>query len=75
MKAFTLYSKDTQNLRMLLVKLQNHGKLHCDFEEFCRIYDEWHRLAFPGVAVDSSSANFRDDWFRDFVNFIANYDI
>lgn len=75
MKAFTVYPKDEINLRLLLAKLQNYGKCNCDFETFCQIYNEWHLNAFPGCPVSTTTANFRNDWFMDFVNYMAGVDL
>ena len=75
MKAFTLYQKSEIDLRKLLNKLQNYGKINCSFQEFCTVYNEWHLKTFPGLPISTTSANFRDDWFMDFVNYIINRDI
>lgn len=75
MKALTIYSKGEIHLRQLLRKLQDYGKLNCDFETFSKLYGEWHKKAFPGCPVNTMSALFREEWFIEFVNFLANKDI
>lgn len=75
MKAFCPYTKDEANLRELLSNLEKVGKINCDFTTFCRAYNEWHLKAFPGTPVSSAAVNFRRDWFIDFVNFLANYEV
>lgn len=40
MKALTIYSKGEIHLRQLLRKLQDYGKLNCDFETFSKLYEE-----------------------------------
>lgn len=75
MKAFTIYPKSEIDLRRLLSKLQHVGQMNCDFPTFARIYEEWHKTAFPGVAVSTAGINMRDDWFVDFVNYLAKRDI
>ena len=75
MKAFTLYSKQEANLRVLLNKLQYCGKINCDFETFSQLYYEWHLETFPGCEVDTGAATFRSDWFGSFVDYLANADI
>lgn len=75
MKAFYMYTKDEANLRLLLSKLENVGQMRCNFSTFCEVYAEWHRKTFPGVSVNTSTVNFRDDWLLDFVQFLANYEV
>lgn len=75
MKALTIYTKGEINLRKLLRKLQDYGELNCDFETFSKLYEEWHKKTFPGCSVNSMTAIFREDWFTEFVNFLANKDI
>jgi hypothetical protein len=75
MKAFTLYPKEERDLCKLLEKMKNYGKMNCDFAEFCQIYNEWHIKTFPGTKISTDSANWRDDWFIDFINYITNRDI
>lgn len=75
MKAFCPYTKDKANLRELLSNLEKVGQINCDFPMFCRAYNEWHLKAFPGTPVSSTTVNFRRDWFFDFVNFLANYEV
>lgn len=75
MKAFNLYTKDEVNLRLLLSKLEKVGQIHCNFSTFCEAYNEWHLKTFPGTSVNTSTANFRNDWFFDFVQFLANYEV
>jgi len=75
MKAFSIYPKEEIDLRILLNKLQNYGKINCDFNSFSCIYNEWHQINFPGIKISTNSAIWRDDFFRSFVNFIANQEI
>lgn len=75
MKALTIYPKQEIHLRQLLKKLQDYGELNCDFNTFSKLYNKWHTKAFPGCPINTQSAIFRDDWFLDFVNFLANADI
>ncbi len=75
MKAFCPYTKDEANLRVLLSNMEKVGKINCDFPTFCRAYNEWHHKAFPGTPVSSTTVNFRDDWFLDFVTFLGNYEV
>ena len=75
MKAFILYSRNEIELRKALDKLKNYGKINCTFEQFNQIFVEWHEKTFPNCPVNIRTAFFRDDWFIDFVNFIANYEI
>lgn len=75
MKAFEPYSKEERNLRILCRRLQDYGKVQCTFKQFNEIYCEWHLKAFKGCPVSTTTATFRNDWFLDFVNFLANYEI
>ncbi len=75
MKAFTIYSKEEIEMRLLLNKLKNYGNFNGDFKTFCRLYTEWHLKTFPNCKVSVSSVNFREDWFIEFVNYIANIEI
>ncbi len=75
MKALRTYSKEETHLRQLLRKLNDYGELNCDFPTFSKLYEEWHQKTFPGCEIDTMTAIFRDDWFLDFVNFLANKDI
>lgn len=75
MKALTIYFKGEIHLRQLLRKLSDYGKINCDFPAFSKLYAEWHNKAFLGCPVDSMIAIFRDDWFLDFDNFLANKEI
>ncbi len=75
MKAFTLYTKEEIELRRLLRKLQDYGTINCDFKTFEQIYIRWHAKTFPGCKISVQSVNFRDDWFREFVEFLANEEI
>lgn len=75
MKALTLYSKEEIHLRQLLRKLNDYGKINCDFPTFSKLYEEWHKKTFPGRPVDIATAMCRDDWFIEFVNFLANKNI
>ena len=75
MKAFTIYRKEEIHLRLLLRKMQDYGTINCDFETFSKLYAEWHMKAFPGCPVNTQSAIFREDWFKDFINYLANKDI
>lgn len=75
MKALTIYPNGEVHLRQLLRKLNDYGEINCDFPAFSKLYEEWHKKAFPGCPVNTRSAIFRDDWFLDFVNFLANKDI
>ena len=75
MKAFILYPKGEIELRKLLEKLKLYGQMNCTFQDFSLIYDEWHKKTFPGLPVSPNTANLRDDWFIDFVNYIINREI
>ena len=75
MKAFTLYSKGEIDLRQLLRSLQDFGELNCDFVTFTKLYEEWHNKTFPSCPVNTMTAIFKDAWFLEFVNFLANKDI
>lgn len=75
MKAFKLYSRDEIQLRKLLRKMQDYGTVNCTFEQFIFIYTQCHLSTFKGQPLDFSTASFRDDWFRSFVEYIANFDI
>lgn len=75
MKAFSIYSKPEIDLRLLLTKLQNYGTINCDFETFTKLYRAWHQKTFPDTPISTSSVGFRDDWFRDFVNYLANQEV
>lgn len=75
MKAFTFYLKEEIEMRQLLRKLQDYGTCNCDFVTFVAIYQDWHLKAFPGTPVNFKAATFRDDWFKDFVEFLANKNI
>lgn len=74
MKAFSLYSEKEIHLRQLLAKLQNYGSINCSFEKFTELYNKWHLSTFKGL-VNTMTAIFREDWFKSFVNFLANEDI
>ena len=75
MKALRTYSKEETHLLQLLRKLNDYGELNCDFPTFSKLYEEWHQKTFPGCEINTMTAIFRDDWFLDFVNFLANKDI
>lgn len=75
MKAFTMYSKEEVDLRLLLEKVKNYGQCNCDFQTFVKIYIEWHKDIFPGSPVSTGSANFRCDWFGSFLMYLTNYDL
>ena len=75
MKAFTLYPKEERDLRKLLGKMKDYGTMNCSLDQFCQIYNEWHLKAFPGAKIDTWSANWRDDFFTDFINYIINRDV
>lgn len=75
MKALRTYSKGETHLRQLLRNLNDYGELNCDFPTFSKLYEEWHQKTFPGCEINTMTAIFRDDWFLDFVNFLANKDI
>jgi len=75
MKAFTMYSKEEVDLRLLLEKVKNYGQCNCDFPTFIHIYVQWHNDVFPGQKVTTGSANFRSDWFGSFLMYLANYDL
>ncbi len=75
MRALTLYPTEEIQLRQLLRKLNDYGKINCDFPTFSKLYEEWHKQAFPGCRIDFTTAMFRDDWFLEFVKFLANKDI
>lgn len=75
MKAFTCYPKEQIYLRMLLRKMQDYGKINCDFETFTKLYEKWYIKMFPGCPVSAHTAIFRDDWLVSFINFLANCDI
>ncbi len=75
MKAFILYSKNETNLRKLLRKMQDYGKITCSFEKFNELYCEWHEKTFKGCKVSTNTALFRDDWFFDFLNFLVQCEV
>ena len=75
MKAFKIYSRDEIRLRQLCRKMQDYGTLNCTFEQFVFIYTQWHLTTFKGQPVNFSTASFRDDWFRSFLEYIGNFDI
>lgn len=75
MKAFIPYRKEEKNLRKLLRKMQDYGEITCSFEQFNELYCEWHKQAFKGLPVSTNTAIFRDDWFIDFLNFLANTEV
>ena len=75
MKAFTLYSKEEINLRILMSKLEKVGIMNCDFKTFSNLYNSWHLSVFKNCPVDTNTANFRDDWFGSFVMYLAKSDI
>ena len=87
MKAFVLYPKDERALRQVLRKLQDLGTLNCSFEPFNKCFVEWHEKAFPREnwqkynpnipyrADPTTSLLYRNDWFDDFIEFLANYEI
>jgi len=74
-KAFTLYPKGEIALRKLLDKLKLYGQMNCDFQRFFLIYNEWHQETFPGLPTSPNTANHRDDWFVDFLNYLINRDV
>ena len=76
MKAFTLFSKQEQQLRQLCRNLQDVGEINCSFEEFCSIYDEWYHKSYPNSTNVSFVGVLTLEWaFRDFVDYIAQRDI
>ena len=75
MKAFTVYNAEEVPLRQLCRKLQDYGAMNCTFEQFEHIYRIWHLTAFKGQPVSYKTATFREDWFRDFLLFLINYEI
>jgi hypothetical protein len=75
MKAFTLYPQRERDFRKLLGKMNDYGEINCSFTEFCQIYNEWHTKTFPGSEISTNSANWRDDWFVDFINYITNREV
>lgn len=76
MKAFTLYSPEEIHSRQLLRKLQDYGVPNFDdFETFLKLYAEWYTQTFPGCQINVRAALSRNDWFLEFVSFLANKDI
>ena len=75
MKAFILYPKEEIELRKLLEKLKLYGQMNCSYQEFAQIYDEWHQKTFPGMPTSPNTANFRNDWFIDFLNYLINREV
>ncbi len=76
MKAITLYSSEEIYFRKLLKKLEDYGQPNFDdLETFLKLYKEWHMENFPGVTVSAITATFREDWFKSFVDFLANKDL
>ena len=75
MKAFVPYDAKEIPIRQLCRKLQDIGTVNCSFEQFIEIYDKWHLTTFKGRPVSYSTATFREDWFRDFLYFLVNYEI
>ena len=83
MKAFTIYRKEEITLRQVLRKMQDYGTLNCTFEQFNQAFIDWHEKVFPREnwqsnipykADPKTSLLWRDDWFIDFVNYLANYE-
>lgn len=76
MKAFTLYPPEVTYYRQLLTKLQDYGVPNFDdMETFINLYTEWHIKNFSGIPVKASTVLYREAWFIEFVNFLANKDI
>lgn len=75
MRAFTPYKPNEIKLRQLCRKLQDYGTVNCTFEQFLVIYTQWHLTTFKGQPVDYNTALFREDWFRDFLYFLMNYEM
>jgi hypothetical protein len=75
MKAFIQYGKDEINLRKLLRKMQDYGTVTCTFEQFNELYCRWHKDRFKGLPVNTNTAVFREDWFIDFIGFLANSEV
>lgn len=76
MKAMTLYSSQEIYFRKLMKKLEDYGRPNFDdIGTFLELYKEWHMKNFPGVEVSAITATFREDWFKSFVEFLANKDI
>ena len=75
MKAFVPYPNNEIKLRQLCRTLQDVGTINCTFEQFVHIYTQWHLCTFKGQPVSYGTATFRKDWFRSFVEYIANYEI
>lgn len=75
MKAFKLFSNEEIELRKLLRKLQEYGEINCNFETFTKIYVDWFKITFPGRDFNPSIAINSDDWFLDFLKFLASKNI
>lgn len=76
MKAFTIFPPETIYFRKLLRKLEDYGVPNFDdIEVFIALYQEWHTKTFPGSQITLMSATFKDDWFNEFVDFLANKEI
>ncbi len=75
MKAFTFYSKEEFDLRLLFKQLQDYGKVNCDFETFSKLYEEWLKKAYPTCPINAATIIQDDELFTLFVIFLANKDI
>lgn len=75
MRAFIPYDANEIKLRKLCRKLQDYGTVNCTFEQFVEIYKNWHLTTFKGQPVNYSTATFREDWFRDFLYYLIEYEI
>jgi len=75
MRAFIPYDANEIKLRQLCRKLQDYGTVNCTFEQFDEIYKKWHLTTFKGQPVSYSTATFREDWFRDFLYYLIEYEI
>ena len=75
MKAFIPYRKEEIDLRLLLRKMQDYGDISCTFEQFNELYCLWHKERFRDTPIRTHTALFRDDWFIDFLNFLANSEV
>lgn len=75
MKAFITYNPEQIPLRQLCRKLQDFGTINCTFEQFVEIYRKWHLTTFKGQPVSYKTATFREDWFKDFLYFLINYEV
>lgn len=75
MKALTLYPKEEMYFRKVLNDLKDYGNINCDYSTFMRLYSVWHTKNFPGRPISANTIYIRNDWFLEFVDYMANSDI